>query len=103
PPDIDVEAWHESIALVRAWRPERLAMTHFGSSEDVEHQLDELDARLDAWSALARDGGHDRFVCDIQQEIQRDGSPEQAAAYEQAAPAAQLFAGYERYWAKKAE
>ena len=55
PPDIDVEAWHESIATVRAWRPERLVMTHFGSSDDVERQLDELGTRLDAWSALARD------------------------------------------------
>jgi hypothetical protein len=102
PPDIDVEAWHESIALVRAWRPQRLAMTHFGSSEDVDHQLDELDARLDAWSTLARDAGHDIFVADVQREILRDGSPEQAA-YEQAAPIEQLFAGYERYWTKKAE
>src|SRR5581483_3835610 len=29
PPDIDVEAWHDSIERVRAWRPARLAMTHF--------------------------------------------------------------------------
>ena len=78
-------------------------MTHFGSSEDVEDQLDDLDERLDTWSTLARDGGHDTFVSEIHTEIQRDGSPEQAAAYEQAAPVEQLFAGYERYWAKKAE
>lgn len=103
PPDIDVEAWHESIALVRGWRPERLAMTHFGSSEDVDRQLDELDARLDAWSTLARDAGHDTFVSTVQGEILRDGSPEQAATYEQAAPVEQLYAGYERYWAKKSE
>ena len=103
PPDIDVEAWHESIALVRAWRPDRLAITHFGSSEDVDHQLDDLAARLDAWSTLARDAGHDAFVSEVQQEILRDGSPEQAATYEQAAPVEQLFAGYDRYWTKKAE
>ena len=103
PPDIDVAAWHESIALVRAWQPERLAMTHFGSSEDVDHQVDELVARLVAWSTLARDAGHDRFVSDVQREILRDGSPEQAATYEQAAPVEQLFAGYERYWTKNAE
>ena len=78
-------------------------MTHFGPSEDVEDQLDALDARLDAWSTLARDEGHDAFVSAVQQEIQRDGSPEQAAAYEQAAPVEQLFAGYERYWAKKSD
>jgi glyoxylase-like metal-dependent hydrolase (beta-lactamase superfamily II) len=101
PPDIDVEAWHESIAIVRAWRPERLAMTHFGSSEDVDDQFDELEARLDAWSKLARDAGHDTFVSAVQEEILGDGSREQAAAYEQAAPVEQLFAGYERYWAKR--
>jgi glyoxylase-like metal-dependent hydrolase (beta-lactamase superfamily II) len=103
PPDIDVELWHESIALVRAWRPERLAMTHFGASEDVDHQLDEVGARLDAWSKLARDEGRETFVSNVQAEIMRDGSPEQAAAYEQAAPVELLYAGYDRYWTKKAE
>jgi glyoxylase-like metal-dependent hydrolase (beta-lactamase superfamily II) len=101
PPDIDVEAWHDSIALVRGWRPRRLAMTHFGSSEDVEHQLDELDARLDDWAALARDGDEERFIASVQEQILRDGSPEQAATYEQAAPVKQLFAGYQRYWSKR--
>jgi glyoxylase-like metal-dependent hydrolase (beta-lactamase superfamily II) len=98
PPDIDVEAWHESVGVVRSWRPQRLAMTHFGSSDDAEHQLDELEARLDQWSALARDEGRDAFVRTVQEQILRDGSPEQAATYEQAAPVEQLFAGYERYW-----
>jgi glyoxylase-like metal-dependent hydrolase (beta-lactamase superfamily II) len=101
PPDIDVEAWHDSIALVRGWGPRRLAMTHFGSSEDVEHQLDELDARLDDWAALARDGDEERFIASVQEQILRDGSPEQAATYEQAAPVKQLFAGYQRYWSKR--
>jgi glyoxylase-like metal-dependent hydrolase (beta-lactamase superfamily II) len=98
PPDIDVEAWHESVGVVRSWRPQRLAMTHFGSSDDADHQLDELEARLDQWSALARDEGRDAFVRTVQEQILRDGSPEQAATYEQAAPVEQLFAGYERYW-----
>jgi glyoxylase-like metal-dependent hydrolase (beta-lactamase superfamily II) len=101
PPDIDVEAWHESIGIVRAWRPRRLAMTHFGSSVDVDAQLDELDGRLDEWAGLARDGGRDAFIDTIQAQIQRDGSPEQAATYQQAAPAEQLYAGYDRYWSKR--
>jgi glyoxylase-like metal-dependent hydrolase (beta-lactamase superfamily II) len=103
PPDIDVEDWQESIALVRSWRPRRLAMTHFGSSQEVDRQFDELSARLEAWATLARDGGHDAFVSRVQEEILRDGSQQQAATYEQAAPVEQLFAGYQRYWAKKAE
>lgn len=103
PPDIDVELWHESIDTVRAWRPDRLAVTHFGAYENVDEQLDELSARLDAWSELARGGDHDAFVAAVQGEILRDGSPEQAATYQQAAPVEQLYAGYQRYWSKRDE
>ncbi len=102
PPDIDVEAWQRSIAVIRSWSPARLAMTHFGDSADVTAQLDELEARLDAWSALAREGDRDRFTASVQAEILRDASLEQAQTYEQAAPVQQLYAGYERYWAKRA-
>ncbi len=34
PPDIDIEAWHASVDVVRGWDPERLALTHFGVFED---------------------------------------------------------------------
>ncbi|MGH2858358.1 MAG: MBL fold metallo-hydrolase [Solirubrobacteraceae bacterium] len=101
PPDIDVEAWHESIALIRAWRPARLAMTHFGESLEVDAQLDQVQARLDEWSALARDGGLEVFVATVREQILADVGPEVAAAYQQAAPAEQLYAGYERYWRKR--
>src|SRR5262245_35934725 len=30
PPDIDIETWKDSIGTVEGWRPERLAVTHFG-------------------------------------------------------------------------
>jgi glyoxylase-like metal-dependent hydrolase (beta-lactamase superfamily II) len=103
PPDVDVEAWHESIATISAWRPERLVMTHFGSSDDVERQLGELSGRLDAWSALARDVDRDTFISAVQEEVGRHGSAEDAAAYQQAAPVEQLYAGYERYWSKRTE
>lgn len=102
PPDIDVELWHASIDTVRRWAPRRLAMTHFGEAPDVAAQLDELDARLDEWSQLAREGDRERFIAVVREQIARQGSPEQAARYEQAAPAEQLYAGYERYWSKRA-
>ncbi len=41
PPDIDVEQWHHSIELIRAWQPERLAVTHFGAYDNPDEQLDE--------------------------------------------------------------
>ena len=102
PPDIDVEAWHESIALIRAWEPQRLAMTHFGAADDVEDQLAALDRRLDEYAQLARDGGREQFVSIVQAQILREGGPDLTLTYEQAAPIEQLYAGYERYWSKRA-
>ena len=102
PPDIDVEAWHESIALLRSWRPQRIAVTHFGVNDEVESQLDQLEARLEEWSELARSGGHDAFVSAVQDAILSDASGEQVARYAQAAPVAQMYDGYVRYWSKRA-
>jgi glyoxylase-like metal-dependent hydrolase (beta-lactamase superfamily II) len=102
PPDIDLDAWHESIERVAAWGPERLAMTHFGSSEDVDEQLNELSRRLDGWAERARTQDLDAFVAGIRREIEADTEPAIAAAYTQAAPPEQLYAGLERYWSKRA-
>jgi glyoxylase-like metal-dependent hydrolase (beta-lactamase superfamily II) len=103
PPDIDLEKWHTSIALLGAWKPRRMVMTHFGESEDVDAQLTELSARLDDWATLARYEDIEGFVAAVRGEIAEHVDPETAAAYEQAAPPDQLYAGLERYWRKRAE
>jgi glyoxylase-like metal-dependent hydrolase (beta-lactamase superfamily II) len=103
PPDIDVEKWHASIELIRDWKPRRLVMTHFGVGEDVDAQLDELSARLDDWADRARDEGIDAFVAGVRNEIAGRVDSDTAAAYEQAAPPEQLYAGLERYWRKREE
>jgi glyoxylase-like metal-dependent hydrolase (beta-lactamase superfamily II) len=103
PPDIDVEQWHASIERVREWKPRRLVMTHFGSSEDVEAQLAELSQRLDDWARFAREHELETFVEHVRSEISGRVDPETAAAYEQAAPPDQLYAGLERYWRKRGE
>lgn len=53
PPDILVETWKESIARLRALRPSRLLLAHFGAADDVDSHLTELEANLDAFVALA--------------------------------------------------
>ncbi len=98
PPDVDVEAWHESIERIRAWRPERLAITHFGATEAVEEQLDELGRRLDEFAALARDSEQDEFIASIERQM----PPDLIDFYRQAAPPEQLYMGLERYWNKRA-
>jgi glyoxylase-like metal-dependent hydrolase (beta-lactamase superfamily II) len=103
PPDIDVEKWQDSIELIRAWGPQRLAMTHFGGSEDVTHQLDELSDRLNRWAALARERDEAGFIAAIGHEIATSASAEVAQAYTQAAPPEQLYTGLKRYWRKREE
>jgi glyoxylase-like metal-dependent hydrolase (beta-lactamase superfamily II) len=103
PPDIDLEAWHASIELIRGWAPKRLAMTHFGATEDVDAQLDELDGWLDAWGALARDEDEETFIATVRREIEASGGAELLVPYEQAAPPHQLYQGLQRYWRKRAE
>jgi glyoxylase-like metal-dependent hydrolase (beta-lactamase superfamily II) len=103
PPDIDVEAWHRSIELLAGWAPERLAMTHFGESTDVEAHLDELGERLDAWVALVRDHGEEAFLAHVRAEIERGAGPELVPAYTLAAEPEQMYPGLERYLRKRAE
>ncbi len=103
PPDIDIEAWQRSIELIRGWAPERLAMTHFGASDEVTAQLDELCDRLGRWADLAREHDEPGFIAAIRREIETTASPEVAQAYTQAAPPDQLYAGLQRYWRKRGE
>jgi glyoxylase-like metal-dependent hydrolase (beta-lactamase superfamily II) len=102
PPDIDIEAWHRSIGQIAGWAPERLAMTHFGFSDDVDDQLDEVASRLDAWAQRARDQDEVTFIDGVRAEVEADAGPEIASAYLQAAPPTQLYAGLRRYWRKRA-
>ncbi len=102
PPDIDLEAWHRSLELIAGWRPERLALTHFGLIEDVDGQLSQVGERLDRWAALARDHDEAAWVAAVREEV-RAQTPS-AALYEafmQAVPSDQAYAGLRRYWDKR--
>ena len=103
PPDIDLDAWHESIERVRAWSPERLAVTHFGAYEDVDEQLDEVSRRLDDWAEWAREQDAGAFMASVRREIEDGADPGLLATYTQAAAPDQLYAGLERYWRKQEE
>jgi glyoxylase-like metal-dependent hydrolase (beta-lactamase superfamily II) len=100
PPDIDVQAWHESIKRIKRWAPERLVMTHFGAADDVDRQLDEVGRRLDGWAELAQTLDQEAFIDGLKEELRDGAEPGAEAAYIQAAPPEQMYAGLERYWRK---
>ena len=56
PPDIDLDAWRESLVLLEAWRPERLALPHYGEVSDPAAHLAELREALDRHEGWAREG-----------------------------------------------
>jgi glyoxylase-like metal-dependent hydrolase (beta-lactamase superfamily II) len=101
PPDIDIEVWHASIARVRRWNPERLAITHFGAVADPQAHLDVLDVQLDQWAALAREMDRDRFVQALGTDVEEHCGPEGGARYRQGAPFDHIYDGLARYWAKR--
>ncbi len=103
PPDISLEAWHESIELIAAWRPERLAITHFGAYTDVDAQLSQLGVRLDTWAERVRTEDRDAFIAGVRADIESHGGTELVDTYIQAASPDQLYAGLERYWRKRSE
>lgn len=100
PPDIDLEAWHRSIGVIRDWSPRALALTHFGLFSDVERHLDGLVLQLDRLALLARELDEPAFEREVQALI---GSASDQAGYLKAMPPVTLYAGLSRYWRKRAE
>jgi glyoxylase-like metal-dependent hydrolase (beta-lactamase superfamily II) len=80
PPEIDVEAWVRSINHIREINPASLWPTHFGSYEDVERHLGELEQRLQDWLLFVEgqlDEGAGRE--EISEELKAKGDAEMLA------------------------
>jgi glyoxylase-like metal-dependent hydrolase (beta-lactamase superfamily II) len=80
PPEIDMEAWVQSIELIRQMAPESLCPTHFGRFDDAQRQLNELEQRLQDWLLFVEermDGGIERD--EIADELNAKGDAEMLA------------------------
>jgi glyoxylase-like metal-dependent hydrolase (beta-lactamase superfamily II) len=94
PPDIDLELWLASMDVVESWRPEQIAVTHFGAHDPAGH-FDGLRERLRLWADKARELDKPAFEDWVRAEMHGDES------YLEAMPPDTLYAGLERYWAKR--
>jgi hypothetical protein len=101
PPDIDVEAWQDSIARLRSWDPDQLAITHFGIFDDVPAHLDAIERSLALAARRARELSVEEFVAATLADIEADPRARDAPAYALGAPLEQTYAGLERYWSKR--
>jgi glyoxylase-like metal-dependent hydrolase (beta-lactamase superfamily II) len=103
PPDIDVEAWEQSIAAIEERRPERLLLAHFGVADDPAFHLAELRSALRTWAERARDCTEQDFIRAAEADVRAAADPDTAALFQQAGPFWQSYAGLRRYWEKKGE
>jgi glyoxylase-like metal-dependent hydrolase (beta-lactamase superfamily II) len=104
PPDIDLEAWERSLDAIEERRPARLCLPHFGVVEGIDAHLAVMRARLRAWAERVGDGvTEEEFTRLAEEELAAEADPETAAAYTQAGPFWQSYAGLKRYWEKKRE
>ena len=113
PPEIDVEAWVRSINHIREIDPASLWPTHFGSYEDVERHLGELEQRLQDWLLFVEgrmDEGAERE--EISEELRAKGDAEmlaegadtgQSAQYDMAGDYPMLTDGLMRYATRRRE
>jgi glyoxylase-like metal-dependent hydrolase (beta-lactamase superfamily II) len=103
PPEIDLEAWDDTIAEIERRAPRALALVHFGVHEDVQPHLASLRERLREWGERVEDGmDEETFVAAARYDVSQT-DPELVDEYERAGPYWHHFRGLERYWRKRRE
>jgi glyoxylase-like metal-dependent hydrolase (beta-lactamase superfamily II) len=111
PPELDIEAWQESIAKIRALNPAKLYLPHFGLVKgDITAHLDALEERVRRWSLWFRDRirtGDDEqkmrppFAAYVADELRSAGATEaEVIDYEHADPSFMAVSAVMRYWRK---
>jgi glyoxylase-like metal-dependent hydrolase (beta-lactamase superfamily II) len=111
PPELEIEAWQESIAKIRELNPARLYLPHFGLVEEgISTHLDALAERVRRWSIWFRDrlrAGDDEqklrpaFAEFVASELRSAGASEsELVDYEQADPSFMAVSAAIRYWRK---
>ena len=98
PPDIDIDQWLESVALVADWRPTRLGITHYGVVEHPEPHLAAIADDLRREAELIRGGiDTDEYVKLMTDSLVRGGADERVADYGLTVPLRQNYAGLQRW------
>ncbi|MEO0897476.1 MAG: MBL fold metallo-hydrolase [Bacteroidota bacterium] len=113
PPDIDIEAWFDSIDKIVQLNPKELYLTHYGLVTEVEDHFVGLKKILMDWRDWMKvpfdekkslDEITPAFKAYAANQLREAGlSEEEVLKYEAANPAWMSVAGLMRYWTKKLE
>ncbi len=103
PPELDLEAWEETIVEIERRAPAQLALIHFGAFDDVQEHLAALRDTLRRWGQRVEDGmDEDTFVAAARHDVSQT-DPALVDEYQRAGPYWHHFRGIERYWRKRRE
>ena len=111
PPDIDIEAWSESMDTIQKLRPDVLYLGHFGATRNATQHLERLHEQLISWGNYVleamRNGKEEQeilalLIAQTEPELQRvTDDPNAVQRYEIDTNYAMTVQGYMRYWRKK--
>ena len=111
PPDIDLEAWRDSLAKIRDWKPETVFITHFGPYSGAAEHLDHIETSLRDVAEMARraiqtdasdDAKYEQFKSDVFAYIHRAVDEQEMRPLEFVGPLEFNWRGLVRYWKKRA-
>src|SRR2546421_3916233 len=113
PPDLDLEAWSESMNLVKGLRPDVLYIGHYGAVRDITQHFSRLREQLQSWGDFVlsemRKGKDEAEIIALliertQPELQRVAKdPHAIQRYEIGSNYAMTVQGYMRYWKLKSQ
>jgi glyoxylase-like metal-dependent hydrolase (beta-lactamase superfamily II) len=102
PPDIDVEAWLDSVDRIEARNPSAVVLTHFGRVDEVADQLDAVRNALRLQAKLARERSEEEFVAELERVAREQVDDATGERFFDAGNPHDFYAGLRRYWDKVA-
>ena len=111
PPDIDIDAWHESEKKILAWDPDTLFLTHFGPFQAPRPHFQAMFTNMSEWSRIVRrlladvslsdDARQTAFTDEVYGEIRRQVGDAEADNYTKAGGLNYSWQGLARYWRRR--
>ena len=112
PPDIDIEAWHDSEKKILVWDPDTLFLTHFGPYQGVRQHMQGMFGNMAEWSRIVRrlladasltdEDRQKRFTEEALLDMKRRVGEGDATDYTTAGGLNYSWQGLARYWRKRA-
>ena len=110
PPEINIEAWQQSLLKLKALNLQRIYLTHFGGFDRVNERLEALEEKLLQWAqwvkqAMLAGQTYEQMVPEFKAYVEGDlraagMGDKEVLEYELADPSWMSVQGLMRYWSK---